>query len=198
MGSAWGALRQARPLSSTPSQHHTPHTPHSPHGSLTDSVRFILNNFIEMNKLWVRLQFQGHSRDRDRREAERQELRLLVGSNLVRLSQIDLTLPLYRDQVLGSLLDEVVGCRDVIAQGYLMEVIIQVFPDEYHLQTLREFLTATALLQPGVNVKQIVTAIIDRFASFAARAKEEGETGLGGPECQHPILAHPGLFDIFW
>lgn len=42
-----------------------------------------------MNKLWVRLQHQGHSRDREKREAERKELRILVGTNLVRLSQLD-------------------------------------------------------------------------------------------------------------
>lgn len=42
-----------------------------------------------MNKLWVRLQHQGHSRDREKREAERRELRILVGTNLVRLSQLE-------------------------------------------------------------------------------------------------------------
>ncbi len=41
-----------------------------------------------MNKLWVRLQHQGHSRDREKREMERRELRILVGTNLVRLSQL--------------------------------------------------------------------------------------------------------------
>ena len=35
------------------------------------------------------MQHQGHSRDRDRREKERQELRILVGTNLVRLSQLE-------------------------------------------------------------------------------------------------------------
>jgi vacuolar protein sorting-associated protein 35 len=42
-----------------------------------------------MNKLWVRLQHQGHSRDREKREAERRELKILVGTNLVRLSQLE-------------------------------------------------------------------------------------------------------------
>ena len=32
---------------------------------------------------------QGHSRERERRERERMELRILVGTNLVRLSQLD-------------------------------------------------------------------------------------------------------------
>ena len=46
-------------------------------------------NFAEMNKLWVRMQHQGHSRDKERREREREELRILVGTNLVRLSQLE-------------------------------------------------------------------------------------------------------------
>jgi len=50
---------------------------------------FVLTNFIEMNKLWVRMQHQGHSKDRERREGERRELKILVGTNLVRLSQLD-------------------------------------------------------------------------------------------------------------
>lgn len=54
-------------------------------------------NFAEMNKLWVRMQHQGHSRDKERREREREELRILVGTNLVRLSQLEsVTLDKYK------------------------------------------------------------------------------------------------------
>jgi vacuolar protein sorting-associated protein 35 len=62
---------------------------YSPEGNVFESINFILTNFTEMNKLWVRLQHQGQSRDREKREAERKELRILVGTNLVRLSQLD-------------------------------------------------------------------------------------------------------------
>ena len=58
-------------------------------GVLTDSIDFILLNFSEMNKLWVRMQHQGSSRDREKRERERLELRILVGTNLVRLANLD-------------------------------------------------------------------------------------------------------------
>lgn len=66
------------------------------------------------------------------------------------------------------------SCRDVIAQEYLMEVITQVFPDDFHLRTLEPFLSATAQLHPKVNVKQIIISLIDRLAAFAAR-EAEGE-----------------------
>lgn len=62
-----------------------------------DSIDFILMNFAEMNKLWVRMQHQGHSREKERREKEREELKILVGTNLVRLSHLDsITLDKYR------------------------------------------------------------------------------------------------------
>lgn len=53
------------------------------------AIQFILSNFAEMNKLWVRLQHLGHTRDKAKRESERKELGTLVGTNLVRLSQLE-------------------------------------------------------------------------------------------------------------
>lgn len=42
---------------------------------------------------------------------------------------------------------QVVNCKDELAQFYLMDCIIQVFPDEYHLQTLDTLLGACPQLQ---------------------------------------------------
>ncbi|KAI9771629.1 MAG: Vacuolar protein sorting-associated protein 35 [Geoglossum simile] len=142
-----------------------------PEGNLQDSISFILTNFVEMNKLWVRLQHQGHSREREKRTQERQELQLLVGSNLVRLSQL-VDLDTYKNVILQPLLEQVVQCKDVLAQEYLLEVITQVFPDEFHLHTLDQLLSATARLNPHVNVKAIVIGIMDRLSAYAARESE--------------------------
>lgn len=145
-----------------------------PEGNLQDSINFILTNFVEMNKLWVRLQHQGHSRERDLRTQERKELQLLVGSNIVRLSQL-VDLEAYKNGILGPLLEQVVQCRDVLAQEYLLEVITQVFPDEYHLHTLDQFLAAVSRLNPHVNVKAIVIGLMDRLSDYAER-EAQGET----------------------
>lgn len=178
-----------------------------PHGNINDSIQFVLQNFIEMNKLWVRLQHQGHSRDRLKREKERKDLRLLVGSNLVRLSQLEaLTLNMYKTIIIPNILSEIVTCKDTIAQEYLMEVIVQVFQDELHLRTLDTFLQATAQLQPTVNVKQIVISLIDRFANFAARTRDEALSGDNkflqdfGDDINtfNGIPEDVPLFDIFW
>merc|ERR1719228_700940 len=147
-------------------------------GTIQDSIDFILLNFSEMNKLWVRMQHQGHSRERERRERERMELRILVGTNLVRLSQLEMVqVDMYSRLVLPGILEQVVSCRDAIAQEYLMECIIQVFPDEFHLSCLTSFLEACAELQAAVNVKNIVIALIDRLAQFATRDDSPGIPG---------------------
>merc|ERR1719191_796378 len=58
-------------------------------GNINDAFEFILQNFTESNKLWVRIQHQGPVKDKQRREKERHDLRVLVGANLVRLSQLE-------------------------------------------------------------------------------------------------------------
>ena len=78
----------------------------------------------------------------------------------------------YREVILQPLLEQVVQCRDVLAQEYLLEVITQVFPDEFHLNTLDQLLSATARLNPHVNVKAIVIGLMDRLAAYAQREAE--------------------------
>ena len=76
-----------------------------PEGNLQVSIDFIITNFIEMNKLWVRLQHQGHSRDREKRTQERKELQIVVGSTLVGLSQLDgIDKNYYRKSILPAIL----------------------------------------------------------------------------------------------
>ncbi|OAX83291.1 hypothetical protein ACJ72_02344 [Emergomyces africanus] len=149
-----------------------------PQGNIQDSISFILTNFVEMNKLWVRLQHQGHSRERELRTQERKELELLVGSNLVRLSQL-VDLETYKTIILQPLLEQVVQCRDVLAQEYLLEVMTKVFPDEYHLHTLDLLLSAIARLNPHVDMKKIVIGLMDRLSSYAARDLENNDTHEG-------------------
>ncbi len=142
-------------------------------GNLQDSLSFVLTNFVEMNKLWVRLQHQGHSRERDKRTRERKELKILVGSNLVRISQLEgFDKNYYKKSILPLILEQVIQCRDVIAQEYLLDVVIQVFPDELHLYTLDELLDATTKLNPQVSLKKILIALFDRLTAYAAREAE--------------------------
>ncbi|XP_055826058.1 vacuolar protein sorting-associated protein 35A-like [Solanum dulcamara] len=137
--------------------------------TVVDAVEFVLQNFTEMNKLWVRMQHQGPAREKEKCEKERSELRDLVGKNLHVLSQIEgIDLEMYKETVLPRILEQVVNCKDEIAQGYLMDCIIQVFPDEYHLQTLETLLGACPQLQPSVDIKMVLARLMERLSNYAA------------------------------
>ncbi|KAL3845003.1 hypothetical protein ACJIZ3_002406 [Penstemon smallii] len=141
--------------------------------TVMDSVEFVLQNFTEMNKLWVRMQHQGPTREKEKREKERSELRDLVGKNLHVLSQIEgVDLDMYKEIVLPRVLEQVVNCKDELAQYYLMDCIIQVFPDEYHLQTLETLLSACPQLQSSVDVKTVLARLMERLSNYAASGAE--------------------------
>ncbi|PWZ57139.1 Vacuolar protein sorting-associated protein 35B [Zea mays] len=141
--------------------------------TINDAVEFVLQNFIEMNKLWVRMQHLGPAREKEKRGKERNELRDLVGKNLHVLSQIEgVDLDMYKETVLPRILEQVVNCKDDLAQFYLMDCIIQVFPDEYHLQTLETLLNAFPQLQPSVDIKTVLSQLMDRLSNYAASSPE--------------------------
>lgn len=48
-----------------------------------------------------------------------------------------------------------------------MECVIQVFPDEYHLNTLDKILKTCCELQKSVDIKSIIVGLIDRLANYA-------------------------------
>ncbi|EIE25972.1 vacuolar protein sorting-associated protein 35, partial [Coccomyxa subellipsoidea C-169] len=138
-------------------------------GDINDALEFLLLNFTEMNKLWVRMQHQGSGKDRERKEGERQQLADLVGKNLTYISQLEgLDFKLYQDVVQSRMMEQVVSCKDEIAQQYLMQCIIQGFPDEFHLGTLPTLLAALPELQSGVKVHLVLASLLDRLSRFAA------------------------------
>uniref|UniRef100_A0A0N4ZA51 Vacuolar protein sorting-associated protein 35 n=1 Tax=Parastrongyloides trichosuri TaxID=131310 RepID=A0A0N4ZA51_PARTI len=155
-------------------------------GTISDAIEAVMTNFSEMNKLWVRMQYQGHSREKEKREAERRELRILVGSNLVTLSQLDnMNLEIYKQSVLPQILEQAISCSDPLAQEYLMECVIQVFPDSYHLDTLSDFLYACKQLEDEVQLKRILGLLISRIAAYVTDEKNDAT----------PTDSH--LFEIF-
>jgi vacuolar protein sorting-associated protein 35 len=149
-------------------------------GTVADAVSFVLSNFSEMNKLWVRMQHQGPVREREAREKERLELRVLVGANLSQLSALEgVDLQMYQETVLPQVLEQVVNCRDAIAQQYLMECLAQAFPTEYHIPTLPSWLQHTSWLAPGADIKALLAVMMDRLAADAV-VPAEGEGAATG------------------
>ncbi|KAM7472755.1 hypothetical protein LguiA_010938 [Lonicera macranthoides] len=72
-----------------------------------DAVEFMLQNFAELNRLWVRMWHQGPVRLKEKLEKERSELHHLVVKNLHILSQIvGVDLEIYKDTVLPRVLEQ--------------------------------------------------------------------------------------------
>lgn len=169
-----------------------------------ETVGFLTNNFIEMNKLWVRLQHQGHSSERELRYQERKELKILVGSNLVRLSQIiddyshegyspDLY---YRDHVFPVITEQIIQCKDHLAQTYLIDVIIQIFPDNFHFITLDVLLNKVFLeLNPTLNKSDLINTLIDRFINYHEQQEDDN---VEDNQKEEEMFKDLKLFDKFW
>lgn len=172
-----------------------------PEGADEFNANFIITNFIEMNKLWVRLQHQGPLREREQRTKERKELQILIGSQLVRLSQIvDDNLTMYKDQILPMVLEQAIQCRDVVSQEYLLDAICQVFPDEFHLATLDILLDATTHLNPNVSINKIVLTLIERLNGHKDRQEQEEEQKEAQEESalKDSKATDIDLFEVFW
>lgn len=156
---------------------------HGDGGTVQNSIDFVLQNFSEMNKLWVRMQFQRKHGTRVKREKQRQQLKVLVGTNLHRLSDLEgLDVDLYKANVLPRILEQITNCKDAIAQEYLMEIIVQVFPSEFHLRTLELYLSTCSTLDDKVDVKSIMSKLMDRLATYAV---------------EHEIPSDNPVFEIF-
>jgi len=159
----------------------------SPNDKTLESLLFILHNFTEMNRLWVRMQHDCPPQLRGVRKKQRKELSLLIGSNIMALSKYKVVdEKIYKQIILPQLLEQIVSCREPLAQEYLAECVVQVFPDEYHLQTLDELLAACAKLQPGVDIRLVMGALTDRLRRYASSADENRES-----------MCAAGIFEIF-
>lgn len=148
-------------------------------GDITDAISFILQNMSDMNRLWVRLQYLATHMNPEQREQQRKELRVTVGENVMRLSNLNgLTFELYKETVLPKILEIVVMCKDTIAQQYLMEIVIQAFPDEFHLQTLEQLLDTTSSLNPDTDIKTIFISLMEKLSKFAAQLSHQEGGGI--------------------
>jgi vacuolar protein sorting-associated protein 35 len=63
-----------------------------------------------------------------------------------------------------------------------MDCIIQVFPDDFHLQTLETLLGACPQLQPTVDIKTVMSQLMERLSKYAAASPD---VSLNAPTTSH-------------
>ena len=155
--------------------------------TVEDTVGFILQNLEEMTRLWIRLSANTIGDEKLLREKERGDLKLLIGENINRLSSLEgLSLDLYKQQILPKLVEILLESRDALSQQYIMECVIQAFPDEYNIQCMEEILKTATQLDENVDVKTLFIILMEKLARYVSE---------NGSDAKNIIEAAEKIFD---
>ncbi|KAL7717472.1 Vacuolar sorting protein [Entamoeba marina] len=134
-------------------------------GCLMDSVDFLLVNFIEMNKLMVRM--HAGVKGNEKKAEEQRQLCQLVARNLQFLSGLEgMNFSLYREKIMPKVLDQIISCGDCNAQEFLMDVLISAFPANYHVCTLEELLRAFPVLHKSLDARALLLNLMKTFITY--------------------------------
>ena len=148
-----------------------------------DAIGFILQNLEEMTRLWRRLSDNTMGEEKMLRERERQDLKILIGENINRLSSLEgLSNELYKDKILPKLIEIIFEKTDPLSQQYLMECIIQAFPDEYNIQCMDEILKTATQLNEMVDVKSLFILLMEKLARYVSENSVEDKNIIAEAE----------------
>ena len=132
-----------------------------------DTLRFILLNLEDMNQLWIRLSSNTVGNEKLMRDKERNQLKILVGENITRLSSLNgLTLEIYKNRILPKIISILLDSKDNLSQQYLMECIIHAFPDDYNIDCMETILETITKLNVGVDIKSLIIALMEKLAKY--------------------------------
>ena len=163
-------------------------------GNFDDTLKFLIQNMDEMNRLWIRLGSDVSGSEKILRDKERTELKILVGESINRLSSLDgLTIEMYEKEVLPKLIQIILESNDPLSQQYLMECIIHAFPDSYNIKCIELILDTTSRLAPGVDIKGLFINLMEKLAKFITDnngddISEEDKKLIKNAQNVYPIL----------
>ena len=144
-----------------------------------DAIGFILQNLEEMTRLWRRLSDNTMGEEKMLRERERQDLKILIGENINRLTSLEgLSNDIYKDKILPKLIEIIFEKSDPLSQQYLMECIIQAFPDEYNIQCMDEILKTATQLNEMVDIKGLFIILMEKLARYVSENSAETKSIL--------------------
>ncbi|BFU25434.1 vacuolar protein sorting-associated protein 35, putative [Entamoeba histolytica HM-1:IMSS-B] len=134
-------------------------------GSLDDSIQFLLTNFIEMNKLNIRLA--------QKQQESQVQLCQLVAMNLSILSNLDIPQNTYKTIILPQILQQIILSGEVHSQTYLIDAVIQAFPAKFQLLTLKPILRTIVTSQIGVNIVELLKSLIKQLINYIIIEKSD-------------------------
>ena len=144
--------------------------------SFEDSLKFIIENLEAMNRLWIRLSTGVSGGEKIKREKERDELKILIGESVNKLSSLELlNIDLYEQNILPKLLNIILNSKDKLSQQYLMECIIHAFPDIYNIKCIETLLDATSSLEQNVDIGTIFVSLMEKLGNYFGRNQNKTE-----------------------
>ena len=167
-------------------------------GKIEDTLKFLIQNMDEMNRLWIRLSSDVMGNEKILRDKERTELKILVGESINRLSSLDgLTVELYEKEVLPKLIQIILESNDVLSQQYLMECIIHAFSDSYNIKCIESILNTLSSLTPGVDIKGLFISLMEKLAKFITDNSGEDATEEDKKLTSAAMNVYPVLLQYF-
>ena len=152
-------------------------------GTFEDTIKFILQNLEEMNRLWIRLSHGVSANEKLVREKERNELKILVGENITRISSLNgMTSELYQSTILPKIITILLEIKDKLSQQYLMECIIHAFPDEYNILCMEKILEAINQLVPEVDIHSLYITLMEKLSKFVSNSNNDTKEMLNDTE----------------
>ena len=142
-------------------------------GNFEDTLRFLIQNLEEMNLLWIRLLFGVEGNSKKQREKEREELKILIGESINKLSSLEsLSKDIYEEQILPKLLKIIINSKDVLSQQYLMECIIHSFPNSYNIKCIEQILDTMTQLKEEVDICSLFINLMEKIGKYFGDYKD--------------------------
>ena len=135
-------------------------------GTLQDSLAFLLKNLEEMNRSWIRI----------KKEADKLVAKKLMAQSLVVMTSLKgLTLDIYEKELLPKLIEIIFAYNDPLSQEFLLENIINIFPEDYNIKCMESILVTMSKLVEGVNIKKLFIVLLDKLSSYIENMQKEGQ-----------------------
>lgn len=143
------------------------------------SLKFILQNLEEMNRLWIRLSTGCSGNEKLIREKERNELKVLVGENIIRISDLcSLTVEKYQSDVLPKIITILLETKDTLSQQYILECVIHAFTETFNISCMNIILETLSKVVPTVDIKSLFINLMEKLSKFIGdeqKRKEENQ-----------------------
>ena len=151
---------------------------------IDETLKFILQNLEEMNRLWIRLSTGCTGNEKILREKERNELKVLVGENIIRISDLNcLTIEKYQSDVLPKIISILLDSKDYLSQQYILECIIHAFSETYNISCMDNILDTLGKVVATVDIKSLFINLMEKLSKFIEeeqkRKNEDKENNEG-------------------